>query len=333
MKIKMLIATLDEIYAMLISDNISEYHADIIDVSVCSTLECMQKMLSKRRYDVALMDATLIEAADLKAIQLPILLISNSEPAVDISSDFWKIHKHQRISSIVANVLERYAKESVCYHNTDSRHTSITAVWSPTGGVGKTTVALAYAASKAAEDKEVFYLNFENFSGMSAYFDDSGKSISAVFEMLDNNSGNIKMLIRGICSVENGITYLCSPDNYDDICILSPENILDLINSCAGLSDELIIDLSCTCDARTKKVFEIAEKILIVTESSVSADVKLSQFVSQNDVFDSIKEKVTLVANKGAVINNPPIDSVIFLPLVQSENVKDVYRTVSKSII
>jgi MinD-like ATPase involved in chromosome partitioning or flagellar assembly len=330
MRIKTLIATLDETYAALISSNISEHHADVIDVSVCSTLECMQEMLSKKRYDVALLDTTLFEAADLKAIQLPILLVSDSEPATEAASDFWKIQKYQRISSIVANVLERYAKESVCNHDVDSRCTSITAVWSAAGGVGKTTVALAYAASKIAEGKEAFYLNFEDFSCISGYFDDSGKSISAVFEMLDNNSGNVKMLIRGISSVNDGITYLCSPDNYDDICILSPENITELIKSCAALSDELIINLSCVCDIRTRKVFEIADKILLVTESTVSAGAKLFQFVSQNGVFENIREKVTLVANKGAVINNPPTDTMISLPLIQSENETEVYKTLSK---
>ena len=319
MRVKMLIATIDAEYAGLISDNISECHADAIEVSDCSTLEGMQEAVSKRRYDVALIDAELIKNVDIQSIHLPLLLWSENETE-DVPEQLMRVRKYQRISSIVAAVLELYAKVSKNRHGLDSRSANITAVWSPAGGVGKTTVALAYAASNVSEDKEVFYLDLEAFSSVPGYFGKNGKSISAVFEMLDNHEGNVKMFVQGICCRENGVTYLCGPDNYDDMCILSNENINELIKSCAELADELVIDLSCVCDARTRQVFEIADKVLIVTEPSISAVAKLAQFASQNNVFESIREKVTLVANKGAVINEPFADSVISFPFVQSSD-------------
>jgi len=289
----------------------------------------MQETVSKRRYDVALIDAELIKNVDTQSIHLPLLLWSENETE-DVPEQFIRVRKYQRISSIVATVLELYAKVSKNRHGLDSRSANITAVWSPAGGVGKTTVALAYAASNVSEDKEVFYLDLEAFSSVPGYFGKNGKSISAVFEMLDNHEGNVKMFVQGICCRENGVTYLCGPDNYDDMCILSNENINELIKSCAELADELVIDLSCVCDARTRQVFEIADKVLIVTEPSISAGAKLAQFASQNNVFESIREKVTLVANKGAVINDPFADSVISFPFVQSSDVA-VIQALSES--
>jgi len=332
MRVKLLIATVDILYAKLISDNISEFHADKIDISICSTLEGLQESLSKRKYDVVLLDAVLIEHADTGLPCLRLLLWSEADPAGILPEGLGAINKYQRISSIVSSVLERFAKESGNRNGPDSKRAKITAVWSPAGGVGKTSVAIAYALSNAIDENEVFYLNLEDFTSVPGYFDDSGKSISNVFEMLENNNGNVKMLIQGVSSRDNGLTYLCSPDNYEDMFILSGENVNELILNCSELSDELVIDLSCSFDTRTRKVFELADNVLIVTAQTSVAKTKLAQFISQNNVFESIKDKVTLVANKGAVINEPAIDSMISLPYVQANDTVELCRKLSETV-
>jgi len=329
MRIKMLIATSDIEYTKLISDNISEHHPETIDVSDCCTLEGLQEAVSKRKFDVALMDSKLIKSIDTSLIKLPLVLWSEND-AADIPTDFGKIKKYQRISSIVALILERYAKVSGKKHGLDVKVANITAVWSPAGGVGKTTVALACAAAHTLDDKDVFYLNLEDFSSVPGYFTETGKSISTAFEMLENPDGDLKMLIRGISGCEKGITYLCSPDNFDDMHILTPENIGDLVNSCAELTDELVIDLSCAYDARSKKAFELADRVLIVTEPGISAETKFKQFASQNNVLDHIKEKVTLVANKGAKLKTHD-ESVISLPFINSESTPGIYRALAEN--
>ena len=326
MRVKMLIATGDVRYTELISDYISNHYTDVIEVSVCNDSPGLQELLSLRRYDVALMDAALINNADSESIKLPLALCSEYE-ADEISEQLRKVSKYQRISAIVADVLEQYAKISGKRCDSYSRTANITAIWSPSGGAGKTTVALAYAASSAAEGKGVFYLNLESFSSVPAYFNGRGKSISTVFDMLDNGEGNVKILLQGIRCSESGVSYLCEPDNFDDICILSPENITELVTSCAQITDELVIDLSSMCDMRTRQVFELADKVLLVTEPAASAEAKLSQFTSQNNVFESIREKTTIVANKGAAVNELKTETMISLPFVQVADADMIFKT------
>ncbi|MCL2201722.1 MAG: hypothetical protein FWB75_07130, partial [Oscillospiraceae bacterium] len=198
---------------------------------------------------------------------------------------------------------------------------------------GKTTVALSYAAQKVAEGKQVLYLNLESFSSVPAYFAQTGKSISAVFEMLENSDGNVKMLIRGICQQDSGVgmAYFCRPENFDDMYALSAENIAELTSVCAGVTEELVIDMSCVCDRRTRKVFELADKVLLVTDPTATAQVKLSQFSTQHTVFESIKDKVVLVANKGAELGCEIAQAVWKLPFVQSANHTAVYKALSGS--
>jgi len=350
MRVKMLIASCDVTYTGLISEYISNNYPDILEISVCNDLQGLRETLSLRRYDVALMDAGLMKNAEPGSVKLPLMLWSDteseagfeprfetgsqlgSEPCFEagldeIAEQLPGVNKYQRISSIVADVLERYAKISGKRCDTDSKTANITAVWSPAGGVGKTTVALAYAASGVAEGKDVFYLSLESFSSVPAFFRERGKSISAVFDLLDDCEGNVKMLLQGIRCRESGVTYLCEPDNFDDICILSEENIIELVTSCARITDELIIDLSSTCDKNTRQVFELADKVFLVTEPSLPAQAKLSQFTSQNNVFEGIREKTTLVANKGALVNEFDIETVISLPYIQTTDASEVYKT------
>jgi len=334
MKINLLIATVDKEYANFISDNISEKHSNKIEVFECIGIEGYKGSVSKRKFDVALVDSSLVKSVDMSMINLPILLqtdYESSDISIENIAGLGLMRKHQRISSIVDEVLERYSRISGSGSKTDSKRANITAVWSPAGGVGKTTVALAYAASYASEGKEVFYLNLEDFSGVPYYFKKTGKSISSVFEMLDTGTGNIKMLIQGICCTESGITYLCSADNFEDMYILSDDNISDLIGSCAMLADELILDLPCTYDARTKKSFEIAGKIFIVTAPGGSADTKLMQFKTQNNIYEGIKEKTILVANKGSNVNDSFAASTLSMPLINFAGDADIYKILSET--
>lgn len=333
MRIKLLIATGDDSYAGCLSNHISEHHSDVIDVVVCRTRERFAELLAISRFDAALLDESMVEGADLSSICLPLLLWAQDECDCTATGALVKIRKYQRISSIVTNVLEQYSKVSKSGHGDDFERASITAVWSPAGGVGKTSVALACAAGKASCGKQVLYLDMEPFSGASVYFAQTGKSISTVFEMLENREGDIKTLIRGVSRLDSdsGVAYFCCPGNYDDMNILTVDDVSSLIDACAAVTDELVIDMSCVCDERARRVFELADRVLVVVDQASTTQAKLAQFSEQHNVFTRIKAKMTLVANKGAAISAPLVDAVVRLPYIQSANERTVFKTLSGS--
>ena len=331
MRIRLLIATPDANYADHLSKSISEQYADTVDVHVCLLPERLQELLSTQKFDTALLEAQIIEDMDLSSIHLPMLLMAEEDNEPNVPGTLKRIGKYQRISSMVDEVLEHYAKVSTNGREPCLEKVRITAVWSPAGGVGKTTVALSYAARKASDGKQVLYLSLEPFSSVPAYFSGSGKSISAVFEMLENEEGNVEMLIRAIKRQDSttGVSYFCSPDNYDDMHILSTENINALVNACAVVADELVIDMSSVCDERTRQVFKLADRVFLVTNMTAAAQTKLLQFACQNNVFQRIRDKTILVANMGATVGKPLVDTVIQLPYVQSVDTPGVFKTLS----
>jgi len=329
-RIKLLIASREADYSEHLSDYISKNHADVIAVSVCQSPERISDLLRAQRFDAAVLEAPFAEGADLSRITLPLLLTTEDQDLPEALGRVKRISKYQRISALVADVVEQFAKVSTDARGSGQERAQITAVWSPAGGVGKTTVALAYATKKHLEGKQALYLDLEPFSSVPAYFDESGKSISAAFEMLDNNEGNIKILIRGIRRQDSGgVSYFCHPDNFDDMNVLSVENVSALVSACAGVTDELVVDMSCVCDDRTRQVFDLADKVLLVVDQTSVAHFKLSQFTSQHDAFESISEKTVLVANKDATVSGQAVGAVAFLPLVPSADPSVVYRALS----
>jgi len=333
MRIKLLVATCETDYAQHLSNHLSKHYADSIVVCMCRSRECLSEVLKTQKFDVALFEKDMFEDEDISLVNLPLMLTTEEER--QIAQDQSKlIIKYQRISLIVAEIMSKCAKLSKYVKGLSNFRANITAVWSPAGGVGKTTVALSYAAKKVSEGKQVLYLNLESFSSVPAYFSETGRSISAVFEMLGDGEGNIKMLIRGICQQDSGVgvAYFCRPENFDDMYALSAENIGELTSVCASVTEELVIDMSCACDWRARKVFEHADKVLLVSDTTTTAKVKLSQFISQHNVFEGIKEKVVFVANKGAVIAQQTPEKIMNLPLVKATDPKAVYKTLSGSL-
>ncbi|MCL2221780.1 MAG: hypothetical protein FWC20_05695 [Oscillospiraceae bacterium] len=330
MKVKMLIASDDARYTMKLSEQISKNHSDTLEVFVCSNPDVLEETILLEKVEIVLIDQMFVKYIEEIKATLPLIMRSET-PSDEASGEFTKIEKYGRISEIVADILETYSKVSKkAIIGGQGKAAGITAVWSPAGGVGKTTVALAAAVAAVQNGKRVFYLNLETFSSIPIYFDEGRKSISSVFEMLESNEGDVKMLISGISTEENGITYLSKPGNYDDVNILSAENIEELILSCGALTDELFIDISLPCDERTKKVFAMAGKVLLVSDRTETAKTKLSQFISQNSIFDSIREKTDLVANKGAVLDGETVQSVHSLPMAATLSESLVYKELAQ---
>lgn len=328
MKVKLLIGTNDIDYVKHLSNVLSEKYADIFDVSVCSSLERLKDLLHDKRIDILLMEPNFVSAVDFDLVQMPFILFDGSMAVPDCSKHIKKIHKYQKISSTVGDILENYAGISENIAGLKSDKANIVAVWSPHGGVGKTTVALAYAARKAAIGKSVVYLNLENFSSVGTYFLDKGKSISTIFDKFDSN---LTMLLKGIRMTDSGsgISYFCGPENYDDMNILSVDDIKILVAACSVGTDELIVDLSSQCDEKVRKIFELANTIFVVVDSTATSSIKLNQFINQSNIFQIIQKKSVLINNKNARNIEESMDKIIYLPLVKATDPISIYKTLS----
>ncbi len=328
MKIQLLIASTDNDYVEHISMVLAEKYADTFELSICSNKNSLLEQVGKRGFEAALLDPTMVNGIELKSIRLPVLLWDGQAVLDSGTAALKKIKKYQRISAIVSELLEGYAQIAKGSSGFDDSHGQVTAVWSPSGGSGKTTVALAYAAQRVAEGAKVVYLDFQLFSCAAVFFPQTGKSISSVFEQLDNS---VALLLQSIRQQDNesGIFYFKQVENYEDIQILEPSDVAELLRGCTHEVDEVVVDLSSVLDAKARSILTLADKVFLVSDASKTGIAKWEQFHLQRSFYESILTKATLVANRGGRPDWGQSEPAILLPCVKSNDPVVVYKTLS----
>lgn len=325
MKIQLLIASGDSDYVEHLSNVLTDNYADVFEVSIASSVQSLTKLLGRRQIDLALAEPEFLQAIDPSRVRLLVLLWDGMQQLEQSAETIKHIRKYQRISSIVGQLLELFAEVYSGSTGKDGMG-KVTVIWSPAGGSGKTTVALAYGAQQVMGGKKTVYLDFQPFSCAPVYFPAGGKSISSVFEKLDSN---VELLLQSIRQTDpdSGLFYYAAPDNYDDISILTSEDMQKLVTASAMGVDEVIVDLGTAFDQRMSMLMDLADCVVVVIDSSPNSQVKWRQFCAQHNVYEKIQNKMILVANRGARDLQAP--RVVSLPVVQSENPVVVYKTLS----
>lgn len=322
MKIRLLIASKDHDYVEHLSRVLTERDESVFEVTTCTTSDRLTETESKGRFDIALLDREFATA--VPDVKLCFLLWA--EDFVNSNNGMRAMRKYQRISRIVSQILEGYAEISDASGGEGQAKVSI--VWAPSGGCGKTTVSLAYAAQQVAKGKKTTYLNLEPFSSEPVYFSDEGKSISSVFAKLDSN---VSMLLHSIRQEDSGsgIGYFHRPDNYDDIAVLTEADVICLVDACATVGEEVVVDLGSGWNEHVSALMERADSVFVVIDGTRTSQVKWEQFCEQHNFLERVKDKLTLVANRGAQSGSEGTTTVIRLPLVRSEDPIVVYKTLS----
>jgi MinD-like ATPase involved in chromosome partitioning or flagellar assembly len=328
MKIQLLIAAAESDYSEFLSNVLSTKHSDTFSVGICSSKEKLSSVLTTKKYDIVLAESEWISEIPVENTKLILALWSEHTPHTDLMPDIKKVRKYQRISSIVSDMLEFYSHVATTSGSPDRTGGKIVAVWSPAGGVGKTSVALAYATRKVSQGFKVTYLDLEHFSGTDAYFSGEGKSISTLFEKLSTNANLLAKSLRQY-DTGSGISYFMPPNNYDDINELTVEDVIKVINVCAVDCDFLVIDLPSVCDKRTQAIFDVAAVILLVSDGSHSTGAKMNLFCSQHCVFDDNRHKMHLIFNMSASGTDSRFETAARLPRVQTTSAVSIFKALS----
>lgn len=323
MKIRLLIVSGDRDYVEHLSRMLTEQHESIFEVTTCTAAERLTELQANRKFDAALAESDFVAAVPSVGICFQLWSEeSNGEGLEKVR----RIPKYQRVSQIVSQILEGCAE--VSNGGTSEAQARVSVVWSPAGGCGKTTTSLAWAAQQVSKGKKTTYLNLEPFSSEAVYFASDGKSISSVFAKLD---GNVNLLLQSIRQEDSGsgVGYFHRPDNYDDIAVLTGEDVLRLIDACAAAADEVVVDMGSVWDEKTSAALERADTVFAVVDSSRASQVKWDQFCQQHNMLERLRKKLVLVANRGAQNSGTEDITVIRLPLVRSDDPVVVYKTLS----
>lgn len=292
-----------------IADNNIEYAQKVFDVltkddrftaALFTGVDSLAEALRTRRYDIVLFDKSMI-VSELKLIPLPILIVDDEDTdGLEQFASFSKINKFQRISRIINCTLELYSEIAPEIAMNDSGKVRVSAVYSPIGGSGKTTIACAAAKVFGYCGKKALYISFEQFPSSEIIFDDNdGKGIGELFTTLKGNA-NFSLKLQSLIHDNNGVMVISPFKNARDIEEISTDEITELINRIvsSGICDNLIIDMDSTLSPFNRAVMESANEIFVITTPDNISQLKYNKLLGDVDFSSKNGDKVREIVNK-----------------------------------
>jgi cellulose biosynthesis protein BcsQ len=268
----MIIADFNESYTKGLSEYINSYH------STAFTVNCFTKVDSFKRYmeqqpsvDVLLISPDFIELSKgYAAIKLSLIL---SEGVLEMEHPgFQAVNKYSTGEKLISDVLHLYSKldtsdmRALSY----SKKAELVGVYSPSGGVGKTTIATALSMQCTELGLSCFYLNLEAIQSTGVFFNsDSKRNLSYVFYYLKEKSKNLSFKLDGVKSTDAdlGVQYFNPPESPLEYGEIDPDELEQLIQAIKnmGCYDYVFIDMSNAFDLKNYRVMNLCDRIVLLT--------------------------------------------------------------------
>lgn len=300
MIVKMAVADSNIEYVERLMKGLEKY--DELSLSVYTDRRSLENALKTKRLDVLLFDPSLYDGQiALPQNTLGIVLYDEASGMPGGRGTFPMVSKYQRISRIYKKVLELYA--DVCGNigiAEGKNRVGILAFYSPVGGCGKTTISLAAAVRLSWMGYRTFYINIEDIASEGFYLQQSEeKGMSDMVSCLGTEI-NFSVKLQGLLQnkTENlyYLNHFASPNDVYEIREEEIETLLNEINH-TGLFDFIIVDMGVSLDGKTVKIFECADKIILIEKQDMISRCKLERFYSQMHIMNENKDKMLRVLN------------------------------------
>jgi len=310
MKLKVVVLEEDREYIRRFSSAFSDYYADKFEVYCFSDKEKALSALKERRIDIFLVGETF----DFDENQLPpdcawVYLVASKE--LKVLKGRKTICKYQQLDSIAQQITSVYADslsdEVEISYGGDSRPEKIIAFVSPTGGVGVTSVSLAFAKFLAAQNRKVFYLNLDAFDSTDHYFEDNGAgSMEDVIFLLKRKDSHLALKIKRYIKRDlSGVNYLSSTKNAIDMLDIEPDDIkslLQVLHDAEGY-EYIIIDFRFGDSPLLNTVLDLSHKIVFLSDGTKVSNAKFARAYTALSILEQQQEtktteKISLLYNK-----------------------------------
>lgn len=217
------------------------------------------------------------------------------------------VHEQQKrqnvnIAPVDASVeAERRKKQTGPLGGEDIRAGNIIVVYSPSGGIGCTTVATNIASGLMREGNRTLLIDADlQFGDVGVFL--NLQSQTTVVDMLSNIEDlDIEFFDNILVSHPSGLKVLLGParpEQADEVHQANPRAVAEIVQKVASNYDFVVIDTGRHLDENLLSLFDIAHKVVMVATPNLSC-VKNVRFVL--DLFDKLNysaDKALLVLNK-----------------------------------
>ncbi|MFA6308965.1 MAG: AAA family ATPase [Clostridia bacterium] len=310
-KINIVIADNDLDYLEEISKFLSINFSQKLQLSSFSNNDELLSYMNneQKKIDVLLISPNLY-SDNIKKDMFGIVIILTAGLSLSKNSNFKYINKYQKASDIFNKIISIYSEHSkeTLFSGIISKETKIVAVYSASGGAGKSTVSIASSIYLSMKGLKVLYLNFETFQSTQHYFTGgSDKNLSNLFYFMKNEKNKLalKMEETRNIDIKTGVHYFSPPDSALEIAELESEEIKYFLNQIREKSiyDVVFVDLSTELNKRNVELLNEADDIFLVFTSDITSITKLRLLMQQLETLkdnneNKIFDKLRFIENK-----------------------------------
>lgn len=306
-KINIVISDTDVLYLNRLSNYLKE-KADTFNVSSFSSQEILEKYLSNTtdKIDILIIPEVFI-SEKIKQFNIPAKIMF-SDGSCDKVNGFDPVNKYQKAEKLISDILLIFAERTGKTYAVakGNKNTKIIGIYSPVGGCGKTTIALALSTICASSGLKVFYLNFEKLNSSEAFFAKAPNgSMSDLFLALKTKGSNVglKIISNKYTDPVTKVNYINPVESAVEFDEITDEEVTRLIKEFDSLGeyDVVFIDMPSAFDKYNINILNQCDKILMPFDQNPLSIVKISKFLNEFNYHDSLaalNPKIHLIANK-----------------------------------
>ena len=303
MKKSLIIADNDDVFVKSIEEYLFINYGDEFEIRTISSKEYLEKYFSTpRKVDILLLNPK-FEFEKMKDQYINnILFISDNEEESKGEYDFvFRFGELNFICNKLRNINTKN-EEDFNFNKVGSKVSKVIAVYSPIGGVGKTTIAISIAVDLALKGNNVLYLNMEDISCTHAFFEykQTNTNISHIIDQLTFGGIELTQYIKKsiVLDSKTNISYINPADNIFAIEQMSADDMKYFISILKELKkfDYIIIDTSSTYNTVKKAIIDVSDNIIMPIEQTEICKQKvfnLLKFIDEEEL-----HKFTPILNK-----------------------------------
>ncbi len=297
-KLSIVLADTDETYLMPLELKFIEGFEDKADITVITEAGYLQEYFSSPRHvDIFVINENLYTRVFEKHDIVNTFLLSeqyDDSSTGDMSID--RIYKYTSVKEIYNQVVSNAASKSLKSMN-EKPGAKVITVYSPIGGIGKTTVAVGLSAALAKNYKKTLYLCTEPLQTFSFLLSDKQYEQLGFDKQLASQNEYLANCLPTYLKNE-GFDYVPPFRQALSSLNIKMSNYFHLIEQLkqAGTYDFIVVDTALDFTEEKTRLMGLSDHILLVAGQEVSDACKLESLLYNIDCSD--KEKFIFVCNK-----------------------------------
>lgn len=308
MKIKLLLLDSDKNYLNRITSSVTNKYADKIEIYSFTDQEIAMEKLSSAKADVFLSGSEFQVDPEKVPARCGFAYLVEA-PEIESVREQKTIAKYQRIDVFYKQVLSLYAEHSLSGIGLKAggdNQAQVILFLPASGGVGSSSMAVAFAGFAARKGKKVLYLNLEQFGSADAYFQGEGQAdFGEVIYALKSRKSNLALKLEGMVKQDDsGVYFYSSPKSAMDLTELDGADVKSLLKEigASGRYDVIVLDMDFMFQERLIGLMAAVRKIVFVCDGTESSLLKLERVLPALEIMEEMRD-VNLLSKSCVVYN------------------------------